>query len=50
MYSATVTNQGQITVPVEMRNLLGIEAGDKLFFWKRDHGEYSVKKEADIVH
>jgi AbrB family looped-hinge helix DNA binding protein len=29
---ATITSKGQITVPVEVRKILGVRAGDKLMF------------------
>ncbi|APQ14686.1 AbrB family transcriptional regulator (plasmid) [Pseudomonas oryzihabitans] len=32
MSSATVTSKGQITIPVEVRALLGIESGDRVAF------------------
>jgi AbrB family looped-hinge helix DNA binding protein len=47
MYQATLTSQGQITVPVEVRNMLGIEAGDKLFFWK-DSDNIVISKDGGI--
>lgn len=32
MPSATMTSKGQITIPVEVRNQLGIDAGDRVEF------------------
>jgi AbrB family looped-hinge helix DNA binding protein len=29
---ATITSKGQITVPIEVRKILGVRAGDKLIF------------------
>jgi antitoxin PrlF len=29
---ATITSKGQITVPLEVRRILGVRAGDKLMF------------------
>jgi AbrB family looped-hinge helix DNA binding protein len=29
---ATITSKGQITVPLEVRKILGVRAGDKLLF------------------
>lgn len=30
MYTVTITNQGQVTVPVKLRKSLGVKGGDKL--------------------
>jgi antitoxin PrlF len=32
MVTATVTSKGQVTIPAEVRQRLGIEAGDRLLF------------------
>ena len=34
--NATLTSKGQITVPVEIRNQLGLQAGDRLDFQMKD--------------
>lgn len=38
MPEATVTSKGQVTIPVQVRKALGIEAGDRLVFELRDDG------------
>jgi len=38
MPEATVTSKGQITIPVQVRKALGLEAGDRLVFELRDDG------------
>ena len=38
MPEATVTSKGQITIPVQVRKALGLEAGDRLMFELRDDG------------
>ena len=46
MYTATLTSQGQITVPAGLRHKMGLKAGDSLTFvpdsstWK----EFTMKK------
>jgi len=35
---ATITSKGQITVPVEVRKMLGVRAGDKLIFENDETG------------
>jgi len=35
---ATITSKGQITVPLEVRKILGVRAGDKLVFEDDERG------------
>ncbi len=42
MSAATLTSKGQITIPVEVRNDLGVGAGDRLEFVKQENGQYST--------
>jgi antitoxin PrlF len=35
---ATITSKGQVTVPREVRRLLGVRAGDRLLFESDDSG------------
>ena len=35
---ATITSKGQITVPLEVRKMLGVRAGDKLLFENDETG------------
>ena len=39
---ATVTSKGQITIPVAVRNDLGLDAGDRLEFIQIAPGRYEV--------
>lgn len=39
MNLAKISANGQITVPVEIRRLLGLKAGDKVLFYQKDNGE-----------
>ena len=38
MPTSTMTSKGQVTIPVEIRKELGLEAGDKVSFRKSDQG------------
>jgi antitoxin PrlF len=35
---ATITSKGQITIPLEVRKMLGVHAGDKLLFENDETG------------
>ena len=39
MNLAKVSANGQITVPIEIRRILGIKAGDKVLFFKTAEGD-----------
>ena len=47
MASATITSQGQITIPKAIRDRLGLKAGDRVAFRERADGAIVV--EADAV-
>jgi antitoxin PrlF len=40
MPTATVTSKGQLTIPIEVRNALGIKPGTKVDFYEGEKGEY----------
>ena len=40
---STVTSEGQITIPAEVRERLGLAAGDKLAFVIGDEGQIEVR-------
>ena len=42
MNLAKISANGQITVPVEIRRLLGLKSGDKILFFQRPDGEVVV--------
>lgn len=50
MYTATLTRQGQITLPVGMRKRSGLMPGDRLVFMpKGNNGDlYEISKVGDI--
>lgn len=43
MNLARISNNGQITVPVEIRRALKVNAGDKILFFRKDNGEIVVQ-------
>lgn len=42
MTTATITSKGQITIPKEVRDALGVGAGDRLEFVAEEEGVYKV--------
>ena len=42
MNLARVSANGQITVPAEIRRLLGIKSGDKILFFQNSNGEVVI--------
>ena len=40
MATATLTSKGQITIPVEVREALGVDAGDRVEFVEVSPGRY----------
>lgn len=43
MPTATVTTKGQITIPKDIRECLGVEAGDRVTFLVQDNGTVTVE-------
>jgi len=42
MASATVTSKGQITIPVRVREALGLDAGDRIEFVEIEKGKFAI--------
>ncbi len=42
MNLAKISANGQITVPVEIRRLLGLKSGDKILFFQKPNGEVVI--------
>jgi AbrB family looped-hinge helix DNA binding protein len=40
--TATVTSKGQITIPIQVRTALGIDAGDRIEFVEVGKGEFTI--------
>ena len=45
MAAMTVTSKGQVTIPLEIRKLLGIQPGDRVVFYRSEDGRVVVKPE-----
>ena len=43
MPTATMTSKGQITIPVEMRRILGLKPGVRIDFYPTENGEYAMR-------
>jgi len=43
MNLAKVSSNGQITVPVEIRRVLNIKAGDKVIFLQNKNGDVTIQ-------
>ena len=48
MTTATLTSKGQITIPADVRQRLGLESGDRIEFIEIDGG-YAIKPAIDDV-
>ena len=42
MPAATLTSKGQITIPVEVRDALGLDAGDRVEFIEVEKGKFAI--------
>lgn len=42
MNLAKISSNGQITVPIEIRRLLGLKSGDKILFFQNNNGEIVI--------
>ena len=49
MATAAVTSKGQITIPAEVREDLGLKAGDRVSFIKSETGEYILKAKTGSI-
>lgn len=42
MAAATITSKGQVTLPVQVRAALGVDAGDRIEFVEVGKGEFNI--------
>ena len=49
MTTATLTVKGQVTIPIEVRKRMGLDAGDRIEFVELDDGQYLIKPAIDDV-
>ena len=49
MATATLTSKGQITIPVAVREKLGLRTGDRVEFVELDSGEFALKAATEDV-
>lgn len=49
MSTATLTAKGQVTIPVDVRTRMGLDAGDRIEFVELDDGQYLIKPAIDDV-
>jgi antitoxin PrlF len=42
MAAATITSKGQVTIPVQVRAALGVDAGDRIEFIEVAKGEFNI--------
>ena len=49
MTTATLTSKGQVTIPLEVRQRLGLDTGDRIEFVLLADGEYAIKPAIDDV-
>ncbi len=49
MTTATMTTKGQVTIPLDVRQRMGLGAGDRIEFVELESGEYAIKPAIDDV-
>lgn len=49
MPTATMTSKGQLTIPLEVRRRMGLEAGTRIAFVELEDGAYAIQPEANDV-
>jgi AbrB family looped-hinge helix DNA binding protein len=51
MSTAALTSKGQITIPIEVREELGLKAGDRIEFVKSEEGKFFIQpKKGSIMN
>lgn len=49
MATATMTSKGQVTIPAEVRQRMGLASGDRIEFVELGSGEFAIKPAIDDV-
>ncbi len=49
MTASTVTTKGQVTIPLDVRRRLGLDAGDRIEFVEIGDGMFAIKPAIDDV-
>lgn len=49
MTTATMTSKGQVTIPAEVRQRMGLGTGDRIEFVELDAGGFAIKPAIDDV-
>ena len=49
MATATMTSKGQVTIPAEVRQRMGLGSGDRIEFVELEGGEFAIKPAIDDV-
>ena len=49
MTTATLTTKGQITIPIDVRQRLGLDTGDRIEFVEIEKGLFAIKPANDDV-
>ena len=49
MTTATLTGKGQVTIPAEVRQRMGLGAGDRIEFVELESGDFAIKPAIDDV-
>ena len=49
MPSATLTSKGQITIPIEVRNAMRVEEGDRVEFFEVEPGRFEIASATQSV-
>jgi len=49
MPTATMTSKGQVTIPIEVRRKLKLDAGDKIDFFQDSEGRYVIQPKTGSI-
>ena len=49
MATSTMTTKGQVTIPLDVRRRLGLDAGDRIEFVEIEDGMFAIKPAIDDV-